>query len=412
MGSTVAFMATQRKMKVAHIIKALGRPNDSFLYRMVTNASVDNVVRCEKREDPGGFPHARVSCTASLSKTVGYLRRFGGNRIAEKVRRLLFQRSWNQFIAKERPDVIHVQQGDLAVRLIEELEETRVPTVVTFHGSDINCATYKNGFLARLRRVFRRAERCHFVSNALRLEGRALGCDDAKSIVEYLGTPIPSEPVRYSSRTDDFRVAIAANLVPCKGHETLLDAIHRVVDRLAGATLHIYGDGPLRDRLHWLIDQRSLCSNVMMHGNIPYSELQRILQWETDVLALCSQRDDLGAREGLPMCLVEAAAIGMPLVGSRCGGIPEIVRDGETGLLVDQRDANGLARALLQLGRDPDLRQRLGTNARSLAIRFFNVEQQLLRLAGVYEEMAEESKRQELSFAGAPVQETAPSSFT
>lgn len=379
-------------MKVAHIIKVLGRPNDSFFYRMVTNPHVENTIRCARYKNRDQFPHSPVSVTHKLSKTVSHIRRFAGDRIAGRIGNLLSARSWRRFIDNERPNIIHVQPGDLAVRHIDDLEKARIPLLVTFHGSDINCATFKNGYLPRLRRVFERAKQCHFVSNELCREAQTLGCPKARSIVEYLGTPIPCDGVRYSSRTADFRVAVAANLIPCKGHETLINAFRLVANELPRATLHIYGDGPLRDRLAWLVQHRSLEGNVLLHGNIPYRDLQCVLLGKTDVLALCSQQDDFGAREGLPMCLAEAAAAGLPLVGSRCGGIPEIVRDGQTGCLVEPRDATALARVLLNLGRNPELRQRLGQNARQMAVSEFDVKRQLARYAEIYELIIDHSK--------------------
>ena len=371
-------------MKVAHVLKVMGGRNDTFFYRLLVNPLVDNAVYCHRYENRDVFPHQRVTTTATLRMWIGYARKVVRVKGRDNVGACLLRRAWRRFVAKESPDVVHVHQGDLAARLIEDLEETRVPLVVTFCGSDVNRASYNRRYLERLRRVFERAEQCHFVAAALLDEARSLGCNVGRAAVVYRGTAIREIPQRRPFEEGKPRIVVVANFVPCKGHETLLNAFRVVGSKIPGATLHIYGDGPLRDRLEWLISEMRLSNSVFMYGNIPYQQVQDALQESSDIAVLSSQHDDNGSREGLPNFLVEAAAAGLPLIGTRCGGIDEIVRHEETGLLVDQRDVNGLANAIVFLAARPDECVRLGDNARALACGQFDAAGQLERMVQTY----------------------------
>jgi colanic acid/amylovoran biosynthesis glycosyltransferase len=199
----------------------------------------------------------------------------------------------------------------------------------------------------------------------------------------YLGAEIPEAACRYSERITDCRFACVGRLVPCKGHETLLQAFRLVLDELPAAELHVFGDGPLSDRLHWVLERSGLRSAVYMHGEVPNSKLVSRLE-ECEVVVLSSQVDDAGKQEGLPISLTEAAALGLPCVATRCGGIPEIVHHDETGLLVQQRNPEQLAHAMLGLARDPDLRRRLGSRARQMCIERFDARTQLREVVDLY----------------------------
>jgi glycosyltransferase involved in cell wall biosynthesis len=92
-------------------------------------------------------------------------------------------------------------------------------------------------------------------------------------------------------------------------------------------------------------------------------------------------------REGLPNVILEALALAKPVVATRVGGIPEIIRDGETGLLVPLRDPERLAEALLHLLRNPEEGKKLGEMGRAVVAREFNVETMAHKIAGVYREI-------------------------
>lgn len=150
-----------------------------------------------------------------------------------------------------------------------------------------------------------------------------------------------------------------------KGLDRLIDAWKIICDELGpghGWELHLLGDGELRSSLQDQIDRLGLSGSVQLRGNMKDmpSEYRKAA-----ILALSSHY------EGLPMALIEAQAYGLPVVSFDCKcGPREVIVDGQTGVLVPEGDVQALARALLDLIRNPEKRRRMGAEASRMAARF------------------------------------------
>ncbi len=148
----------------------------------------------------------------------------------------------------------------------------------------------------------------------------------------------------------------------------------------------IIGDGPLRKQLGALAASLGVADRVRFLGAMPQGE---VLGWmrQAAMLVLPSVRTGTGRVEGLGMVVLEAAASGVPVIGSDIGGIPEAVIDGETGFLVPERDDEGLARRMGALWDDAALRHRMGAAARALVERKFDLVRQTAVLETLYDEV-------------------------
>ena len=144
-------------------------------------------------------------------------------------------------------------------------------------------------------------------------------------------------------------------LVPIKGHEWLLKAAPRVLAEFPHATFVFLGEGPLLGQLQQLAAELGISGHVMFLG--ARSDVPECLA-AFDLFALPS------LNEGMGRALIEAMAVGLPAVATCVGGIPDVVEDGETGLLVPARDETALADALLKMLRNPVRRQAYGQAAR------------------------------------------------
>lgn len=154
----------------------------------------------------------------------------------------------------------------------------------------------------------------------------------------------------------DRRVAIVTGrLRGEKGHVHLIDAMPRIVGECPDFLLLIVGSGSLEDELKRRVRDRGVESNVVFTG------------FRTDVPALLAAADLFimpSISEGLGTAILEAGAAGLPIVSTRVGGIPDIVKDGESGLLVPPGDAAALADAVIRMNRDPDFAASCGRAAR------------------------------------------------
>jgi glycosyltransferase involved in cell wall biosynthesis len=152
--------------------------------------------------------------------------------------------------------------------------------------------------------------------------------------------------------------------VPKKGFDVLLRAVAELHERGVPTEMVIAGeDGDAGEGIRDLIDELDLRAKVRVTGPVSQRGLLELYR-SVDVFALACRVSDDGDRDGIPNVIVEAMAAGLPVVSTAVSGIPEIVRDGENGLLVEPESPAQLAEALLRLEKDPTLRHRLGTAAR------------------------------------------------
>jgi glycosyltransferase involved in cell wall biosynthesis len=174
------------------------------------------------------------------------------------------------------------------------------------------------------------------------------------------------DKVRYSSPVDrPQRIVAVGRLVEKKGFADLIDACKLLAERGRPISCQILGGGELEAELAARIQKYGLGNIVEMLGPRPPSEVIGAIQNAAVVAAPCVVGAD-GNRDGLPTVLLEAMALGTPCVSTDVTGIPEVVQDEETGLIVPQHDPPALAAAIERLLIEPALRIRLTESARRL----------------------------------------------
>lgn len=178
---------------------------------------------------------------------------------------------------------------------------------------------------------------------------------------------------------DALLIGTVGRLSPVKGQAHLLRAARLILQKEPGARVVIVGEGPLRDGLLSLAKELEIDHACRFVG--PRMDVYDLVA-AMDVFVLPS------LAEGIPMALLEAMALGTPVVATDVGGVPEIVKHRATGLLVRSRDEQGLAEACLELARDPHWAGTLGARARRAVEEGFSHEQNGLALARTYRSIA------------------------
>ncbi|MBU2665107.1 glycosyltransferase [Actinoplanes bogorensis] len=287
-------------------------------------------------------------------------------------------------LANEQPALVHAHFGGDGWLVSGEARRLGIPLVVTLHGHDVSRQPSSPGALGvryrrNLRSVFRRAHSLIAVSQVIREHAIKWGADPAKVRVHYTGVPIPAALETAAEKLWD--VAFVGRFVEKKGADDLLAALSTI----DGVKALFIGDGPRLDEMREYA--RSLRVDATFLGARPAGEVYRVLG-ETRILAAPSRTARDGDSEGLPTTIVEAMALGLPVVSTRHSGIPEAVVDGGTGLLGAEGDREALASNLRKLLDDQTLQASFGTAARARAEAEFDVVKQSRRLEDLYDEIA------------------------
>ena len=297
---------------------------------------------------------------------------------------------YQRLLAERRPALIHAHFGIDGVYALPLARRLGVPLVTTFHGFDATLSTaallrspaWANFPLFR-RQLAREGHLFLCVSSFIRDRVLAMGFPAERTILHYTGVDLAA--IRPRGASQETRTILhVARLVDMKGTRDLLRAVAALPPRHADAALVIIGDGPRRRSLQQLAGSLGLGDRARFLGALPHAEALRWMR-SSAMLALPSIRTATGRTEGLGMVLLEAAATGVPIVGSRIGGIPEAVLDGVTGFLVPPQEPAALARRIADLLDDRALRGRMGEAGRRFVAERFEIARQTETLETLYD---------------------------
>ena len=244
---------------------------------------------------------------------------------------------------------------------------TGIPYSFTAHAHDLYTAPLG---------VRRRATDAKFVASISKFNRqllRKLAPQSAPIHIVHCGVDTDFyRPARHvPPRTGTVRALCVASLREKKGHRVLFEALAQE-GRLDRIELDLVGDGPLRAELEQLVERLGLTSRIRFHGDLTERVVAEMLR-SADIFVLPSVIERNGDTEGIPVALMESMAVGVPVVTSRLSGVPELVHDGETGLLAEPGDASGVADRLVEVLAEPEAAVSRAAKARELVEREFSL---------------------------------------
>lgn len=260
-----------------------------------------------------------------------------------RVRDLIVER----FLRKHRVTNVLGQYLDQFVDFVPLLDRLNLPYIVQGHGIDVS-ARLRDPGTAKRYLAYKSAKavltRCEFHRRRL-IE---LGLPEETTWVNPGGVDVPEAMPTHPPEAAKRYLAVA-RMAAKKGPIYLLEAFRLAMAKDPSITLDFIGDGPLFPAVHQFVQACGLASRVRLHGFASEETKQRLLV-QCGVFVQHSITDpDTGDEEGLPAAIQEAMAHGLAVVSTRHAGIPEAVIEGETGLLVDEQDVCGMAKALLDI---------------------------------------------------------------
>jgi len=259
-------------------------------------------------------------------------------------------------------DIVHVQwpiPNGLGSLFLKKFYG--IPYINTIHGEEVYLSKRYHTLFA-LNSFVNNSTKTITNSSATRDSCLEAGLRKEKLEIIPFGVDIDFfKPLKINKNENIFQILAVGYLIERKGFEYLIKAMTTVLNEHKNTQLNIVGSGPLEKKLKNLIEELKLENNVKIIKNVSDNELLYLYN-SSDLFVLPSIVDSQGNTEGLGVVLLEAMACRLPVIGSNTGGIPDIIQDGETGLLVPEKDVSMLSKAILNLIEDENLREKIAVN--------------------------------------------------
>lgn len=303
-------------------------------------------------------------------------------------------------LEKQPYDVIHCHFGPCGLKgaQLKLLGLFKGKLITTFHGYDLTAFLQSRSKKLSGKRfdpknvyhkLFEAGDEFLPISEHWKQRLIQLGCDQSKIHVHHMGIDIGTFTFapRYLSSGESIKIITIARLVEKKGVEYGIRAIAKLIamDQSINHPVeyNIVGDGPLKEELERLINDLNVSQYVRLLGWKQQREIVELLDL-SHLILVPSVTSKSGDQEGIPVVLMEAMAMGLPVVSTQHSGIPELVEDGVSGYLVPERDTDALADRLYHLVKHSDLWPQMGKSGRICVESNYNIDTLNEELVDIY----------------------------
>jgi len=287
--------------------------------------------------------------------------------------------------------MIHAHFGQNGVAALPLKEKLKVPMITSFYG-------YDSGRLGRLFKPYyseliKKGDLFLALSNDMKQDLIKLGFPEHKIIIHRLGIDLDKFTSAFEPN-ETFTILTVARFTETKGIHYVLKALHLFFkiypDEKQRINYTIVGGGYYESNIKELIERLDLKHNVCIIDNLSVPNGREIVLSEMkkcNLFALCSSTPKSGGKEGTPVVLMEAQACGKPCISTFHAGIPEVVINNKTGILVNEHSPEEITKAITQLYFDKKKRDHFGNNARTHIHSFYNQKLQMIALKQIYENL-------------------------
>ena len=296
------------------------------------------------------------------------------------------------FLPYGRFDIVYCHFGPCGILgvLLKELDVLGNKVITVFHGYDLTSYLKKNGEDV-YSGLFSKGDLFLPISNNWKNRLIELGCSKDKIRVHRMGIDIKKFKYNHCSKNlknkENIAILTVARLVEKKGVEFGIKSVTKMVHEYPKIQYKIAGNGPLKSRLENLIDELGVKDNVTLLGWQSQEDITQLMQ-QADILLVPSVTSSDGDMEGIPVVLMEACAQGLPVISTFHSGIPELIEDGITGVLVAEREVDQLAKKFEWIISNPDARLRMARAARYVVMEHYEITGLNRKLVSLFEELA------------------------
>lgn len=299
------------------------------------------------------------------------------------------------FLDKNPYDIIQCHFGYFGLwgMALKEIGAVNGKLVTSFHGADLTAHIEENGERC-YGNLFKRGDLFLPVSDCFKSRLIELECPKEKIVVHHTGidcNKFKFIPRREVADRDRICLVTICRLVDKKGVEYGIRAVAKLAKLNHKLSYKIIGDGPLKADLQLLIEELDVADNVKLLGWQQQDEILKILN-NSEILLAPSVTSKNGDREGIPVAIMEAMAMGLLIISTQHSGIPELVQDGVSGFLVPERDVDSLADRIKYLIEHQEIWPQMSHAARLVVEEQYNIDKLNNRLVEIYQKVINEDK--------------------
>lgn len=380
---------------VAHFIRKSTQLNSSFILNQIINHKDFKPVIIYKYDSPkkndgfADFENTEIPVLSLWDEND-----YWGNCIFKysKLITATDVKKIEEFLRKHNVDILHFHYAVDAGIYYPFLKKCKYPCVVSFYGYD--AFSFPNIFFGLGKYYLKKRVFPYITMNLVMTEEMyrdvfKIGVDDNKLLIHYHGVP---DNFKYFPKVHKSKSKISllmlSYLDPVKGHIFVLNAIYKMLkEGINNFELTIVGEGHYKNNIQESIEKLNLHGYVNMIGAVKYNSEQYMNVFKNADIFLHPSITTKDDKEGIPGAIVEAMFASLPIIATNHGGIPFVIQNEETGLLVNEWDINELSRAIKKLLFDKKLRFLLGANARNYAVDNLIIEKRQTILEQIYKRL-------------------------
>jgi glycosyltransferase involved in cell wall biosynthesis len=316
--------------------------------------------------------------------TVKRILELKGNRFAATSSQNNF---WTKNLKNNRPELIHAHYGPGGLMILNTVQNLDIPLITTFHGYDASALLRNKAYVNSLNLLFKYSY-IITVSEFMKKRLLSYGAPKNRIIAHYIGTDLNKfkfhshkSLAKKTQEGEKLNFLQVSNFVDKKGHKYTIQAFNLFLKEYPNAQLTFGGDGVTKQESENLVRSLGIEEKIRFLGAINPDEVTECMQ-NSDLFLHHSITDETGCEEGIPTVLMEAMASGIPVVSSYHAGIPELIKDGESGFLIKEKDVSSYGKLLIKLlGINTEI---IADNAASYVKRRFDIQKQNRALIDIY----------------------------
>lgn len=371
---------------VVHIKYSYLPLSETFIYQIIKSLSKYRamVVSLEQKNFEF-FPYSDVYFPVTF-------REKALNIVIQKATRILpfpyrYTPFYDKIVKKFHPVLIHAHFGMEGVQSLFLKNKYKIALITSFYGHDLSVYPRKKYWRKAYKQLFGEGNVFLIEGNNMKSRLLDLGCSEEKIIIQHIGVDL--EKLKYKKRIvnegEKIKILFCGRLVEKKGLEYALVALGKIVDKYKNVQLRIIGDGPLKKKMETLSNNLKLRDYVIFLGSCNYEKYIKELEDAHIFIAPSLTASNGDTEGGAPTTLLEAQAVGLPVLATKHADIPGVVKEGESGFLVPEGDVKSLTEKLDYLIEYPEIWTGMGEMGRQHIAENHNIKTEIKKLESIYD---------------------------